>query len=159
MIPSVQFSSVQSLSYVWLFVTPWIAAHFTANIWGNSGNSDRLYFWGSKINAYGDYSLEMKRHLFLGRKIMTNLDSKLKSKDNPLPTNVCLVKAMVFPVVMYGCKSSTIKKAECWKIDTFIEFLKTKPFVNEDSFYQLVFMPFVLLCYWLTVIFKYSILF
>ena len=69
-------------------------------------------FLGSKITAYGDCSHEIKRHLLLGRKIMTNLDSILKSRDITLPTNVCLVKAMVFPVVMYGYESWTIKKAE-----------------------------------------------
>ena len=67
---------------------------------------------GSKITAGGDYSHEIKRHLFLGRKVMTNLDSILKSRDITLPTKVHLVKAMVFPVVLYGCKSWTIKKAE-----------------------------------------------
>ena len=68
---------------------------------------------GSKITADGDCSHEIKRRLFLGRKVMTNLDSILKSRDITLPTKVCLVKAMVFPVVMYGCESWTIKKAEC----------------------------------------------
>ena len=70
-------------------------------------------FGGSKITADGDCSHEIKRCLFLGRKVMTNLDSILKSRDITLPTNVCLVKAMVFPVVMYGCESRTIKKAGC----------------------------------------------
>ena len=70
-------------------------------------------FLGSKITADGNCSLEIKRHLLLGRKVMTNLDSMLKSKDIILPTKVRLVKAMVFPVVMYGCESWTIKKAEC----------------------------------------------
>ena len=70
-------------------------------------------FWGSKITAYGDFSHEIKRCLLLGRKVMTNLDSILKSRDITLPTRVHLVKAMVFPVVMYGCESWTIKKAEC----------------------------------------------
>ena len=69
-------------------------------------------FWGSKITADGDCSHEIKRHLLLGRKVMTNPDSILKSRDITLPTKVCLVKAMVFPVVMYGCESWTIKKAE-----------------------------------------------
>ena len=69
-------------------------------------------FWGSKITADGDCSHEIKRHLLLGRKAMTNLDNVLKSRDITLPTNVCLVKAMVFPVVMYECESWTIKKAE-----------------------------------------------
>ena len=67
---------------------------------------------GSKITADGDCSHEIKRHLILGRKVMTNLDSVLKSRDITLPTKVCLVKALVFPVVMYGCESWTIKKAE-----------------------------------------------
>ena len=70
-------------------------------------------FLGSKITEDGDCSNEIKRRLLLGRKAMTNLDSILKSRDIPLPTNVCLVKAMVFPVVMYGYESWTIKKAEC----------------------------------------------
>ena len=70
-------------------------------------------FWGSKITADGDCSHEIKRRLLLGRKVMTNLDSVLKSRDSTLPTKACLVKAMVFPVVMYGCKSWTVKKAEC----------------------------------------------
>ena len=76
-----------------------------ANRWGDSGNSDRLYFGGSKITADGDCSHEIKRHLILGRKVMTNLDSILNSRDITLPTKVLLVKAMVFPVVMYGCES------------------------------------------------------
>ena len=76
-------------------------------------------FLGSKITADGDYSHEIKRHLFLGRKAMTNLDGILKSRDITLPTKVCLVKAMVFPVVMYGCESWTIKKAEHQRIDAF----------------------------------------
>ena len=86
--------------------------HFMANRWGNSGNSDRLYFWGSKITADGDCSHEIKRHLLFGRKAMANLDSILKSRDIALPTKVHLVKATVFPVVMYGCESWTIKKGE-----------------------------------------------
>ena len=76
-------------------------------------------FLGSKITADGDYSHEIKRCLLLGRKAMTNLDSILKSRDITLPTKVCLVKAMVFPVVMYGCESWTIKKAEHQRIDAF----------------------------------------
>ena len=75
-----------------------------------------LIFGGSKITADGDCSHEIKRHLLLGRKAMTNLDSILKSRDITLPTKVCLVKAMVFPVVMYGCESWTMKKAECRKL-------------------------------------------
>ena len=82
-----------------------------ANRWGNNGNSDRLYFGGSKITADGNCSHEIKRCLPLGRKAMTNLDSILKSRDITLLTNVCLVKATVFPVVMCGCESWTIKKA------------------------------------------------
>ena len=78
-----------------------------------------LFFRGSKITADGDCSHEIKRCLFLGRKVMTNLDSILKSRDVTLPTKVCLVKAMVFPVVMYGCESWTVKKAECRRIDAF----------------------------------------
>ena len=88
-----------------------------ANRWGNSGNSGRLYFLGSKITANGDYSHDIKR--LLGRKVMTNIDSVLKSRDITLPTKVCLVKTMVFPVVMYGCESWTVKKAECRRIDAF----------------------------------------
>ena len=76
-------------------------------------------FLGSKITADGDCSQEIKRLLLLGRKVKTNLDSILKSRDIILPTKVHLVKAMVFPVVMYGCESWTVKKAECWKIDAF----------------------------------------
>ena len=76
-------------------------------------------FWGSKITADGDCSHEIKRHLLLGRKAMPNLDSILKSRDITLPTKVRLVKALVFPVVVYGCKSWTIKKTECWRIDAF----------------------------------------
>ena len=77
-----------------------------------------LTFLGSKITADGDCSHKIKRHSF-GRKVMTNLDSILKSRDITLPTKVCLVKAMVFPVVMYGCESWTIKKAKCQRIDAF----------------------------------------
>ena len=87
-----------------------------ANRWGNSG---WLFWGGSKITAHGDYSHEIKRHLLLGRKVMTNLDSILKSRDITLSTKVCLVKAMVYPVVMYGCQSWIIKKAECQRIDAF----------------------------------------
>ena len=76
-------------------------------------------FGGYQITADGDCSHEIKRHLLLGRKTMTNLESTLKSRDNPLPTKVCLVKAMVFPVVMYGCESWTIKKTEHCRIDSF----------------------------------------
>ena len=90
-----------------------------ANRWGNSGNSVRLYFGGSKITADGDCSHEIKRRLLLERKVMTNIDSILKSRDITLPTKIHLVKAMVCPVVMYGCESWTIKKAEHQRIDSF----------------------------------------
>ena len=84
------------------------------NRWGNSGNSVRLYFGGlPKITADGDCSHEIKRCLFFGRKVMTNLDSMFKSRDITLPTKVHLVKAMVFPVVTFGCESWTVKKVEC----------------------------------------------
>ena len=76
-------------------------------------------FWGSKITADDDCSHEIIRHLLLGRKVITNLDNIFKSRDITLPTKVCLVKAMVFPVVMYGCESWTVKKAERRRIDTF----------------------------------------
>ena len=87
-----------------------------ANRWGNSG---WLYFGGSKITADGDCSHEIKRRLLLGKKVMINLDRILKSRDITLPTKVRLVKAMVFPVVVYGCESWTTKKAECQRIDVF----------------------------------------
>ena len=83
-----------------------------ANSWGNSVKSGRLYFLGSKITADGDCSHEIKRRLLPGRKVMTNLDSILKSRDITLSTKVHLVKAMVFPGVMYGCDSWTIKKVK-----------------------------------------------
>ena len=96
---------------------------FMGNRWGNrgnSGNSVRLYILGgSKITADGDCSHEIKRHLLLRRKVMTDLDSILKSRDITLPTKVHLVKAMVFPVVMYWCESWTVKKIECRRIDAF----------------------------------------
>ena len=76
-------------------------------------------FWGSKVTADGDCSHEIKRRLCLGRKVMTNIDSIFKSRDITLLTNVHLVKAMVFPVVMYGCESWTVKKVECRRIDAF----------------------------------------
>ena len=90
-----------------------------ANRWGNNGNSDRLSFLGSKITADGDCSHEIKRRLLLGRKVMTNLDSIFKSGDITLPTKVHLVKAMVFPVIMYRCESWTVKKAEHQRTDAF----------------------------------------
>ena len=86
--------------------------HFTGNRWGNSGNRAD-FILGSKITADGDCSHENKRRLLLGRKVMTNIDNILKSRDITWPTKVHLVKAMVFPVVMYGCESWTTKKAEC----------------------------------------------
>ena len=82
------------------------------NRWGNNGNSDRLYFLGSKLTVDDDCSHEIKRCLLLGRKAITNIDSILKSRDIALPIKVCLAKATVFPVVMYGCESWTIKKAK-----------------------------------------------
>ena len=94
-------------------------SNFMGNRWGNSGNSVRLYFW--ELQNHWRWWLQPwnYRRLLLGRKVMTNLDSILKSRDITLSTNVCLVKAMVFPVVMYGCESWTIKKAEHWQIDAF----------------------------------------
>ena len=88
---------------------------------GETMETERLFFFGlvSKITADGDCSHEIKRRLLLGRKAMTNLDSISKSRDITLPTKVCLVKAMVFPVVMYGCESWTVKKAEHQRIDAF----------------------------------------
>ena len=88
--------------------------------WQIHGNTVAdLIFLGSKITVDGDCSCKIKRHLLLGRKVMTNLESMLKSRDTTLPKKVHPVKAMVFPVVMYGCESWTIKKAECQRIDAF----------------------------------------
>ena len=131
----------QSRSHVLLlFVTPWTAesekvglkltiqktkimASSPITSWEIDGEAvetvSDFIFWGSKITADGDCSHEIKRCLLLGRKVMTKLDSILKSRDITLATKVCLVKAIVFPVVMYGCESSTMKKAECWRIDAF----------------------------------------
>ena len=90
------------------------------NRWGNNGNSERLYLgWGSKITADGDSSHEIKRCLLLGRSAVINLDRILKSRDITLPTKVHLVKAMIFPVVMYEYETGTIKKAEHRRIDAF----------------------------------------
>jgi len=89
------------------------------NRWETVETVSDFIFGGSKITADGDCSHEIKRHLLLGRKVMTNLDSIFKSRDITLPTKVRLVKAMIFPVVMYGCESWTVKKAECWKIHAF----------------------------------------
>ena len=88
---------------------------------GKQWKQCQTFFWGggSKITADGDCSHEIKRHLLLGRKVMTNLDSILKSRDVNLPTKVRLVKAVVFPVVLYGCESWTVKKAERQRIDAF----------------------------------------
>ena len=86
---------------------------------GKQWKQSDFTFWGSKITADGDCSHEIKRRLLLERKVMTNLDSKLESRDITLPTKVRLVKAMVFPVVMYGCESWTVKKAERQRIDAF----------------------------------------
>ena len=100
------------------------------NRWGNKGNSERLFvFLGSKITADGDCSHEIKRHWLLGKKAMTNLDSILKSRDITLPTKVRLVTAMVFPVVMYGWESWTVKKAE----HQTEELMLLKCGVGEDS--------------------------
>ena len=86
---------------------------------GNNANSERLYFLRFQNHCRWWLSHEIKRHLLLGRKVMTNLDSILKSRDVTLPTKLHVVKIMVFPVVMYGCESWTIKKAEHWRIDAF----------------------------------------
>ena len=100
-----------------VFLLPGIRSHhFMANRWGNNGNSERLLCvcvlgGGSRITADGDCSQEIKKHLLLERKSMTHLDSILKSRDITLPAMVHLIKAMVFPVVMYGCESWTMKKA------------------------------------------------
>ena len=93
--------------------------HLMGNRWGNSGNSVRLYFGGSKFTADGDCSHEIKRHLLLVRKVMINLYSIFKSRDITLTTKVRLFKVMVFPVVTYGCEIWTVKKAEHRRIDAF----------------------------------------
>ena len=93
--------------------------HFMANRQQNNGNSQRLFWGGSKITADSDCSHEIKRRLLLARNAMINPDSLLKSRDISLPTKVCLVKAMVFPLVMYGCERWTINKAEHRRIDAF----------------------------------------
>ena len=92
--------------------------HFMANRWGNNGNCDFI-FLGSKITVDSNCSHEIKRHLLLERKAMTNLDSILKSRDITLPTKVCIVKTMIFSVVKYSCESRTIKRDECQRIDAF----------------------------------------
>ena len=93
-----------------------------ANRLGSNGNSEDFVLGGSKITADGDCSHEIKRQLLLGRKTMTNLESILKIRDITLSTKIHLVKAIVFPVVMYGCENWTIKKVECWRIDAFEPF-------------------------------------
>ena len=105
--------------------------NFMGNRRGNSGNSVRLYFLGSKITADDDCSHEIKRHFLLGRKVMTNLDSTFKSRDITLPTKVHLVKAMVFPVVMYGCESWT------WRRLSTEELMLLNCGVGEDSWESL----------------------
>ena len=89
------------------------------NRWGNKGNRERLLFWGAPKSLQVVTAAMKLRHLLLGRKAMTNLDSILKSRDITLPTKVCLVKATIFPTVTYGCESWTVKKAECRRIDAF----------------------------------------
>ena len=91
-----------------------------ANRWGNNGNSDRLYFWGAPKSLQMVTAVMKLRHLVLRRKVMMNLDSILKSRDITLPIKVCLVKAMFFPVVMYGCESWTIKKADYQCFQTMV---------------------------------------
>ena len=93
--------------------------HFMANRWETVETVSDFIFWGSKITVDGDCCHEIKRRLLLGRKVMTNLDNILKSRDITLPTKVHLVKALVFPVVIYGCESWTVKKVEHWRIDAF----------------------------------------
>ena len=99
-----------------IYFLPWSVM---ANRWGNSGNSGWLYFLEPPKSLQMVIATMKLRHLLFGRKIMTNLDSILKSRNITLPTKVRLIKAMVFPVVMYGCESWTVKKAECWRIDAF----------------------------------------
>ena len=111
---------VSGIQHPPFYVEPkcWISKYppyFMANRWGNNGNINRLYFLGLQNHC----NYEIRRHLLLGRNAMTNLDSMLKSRDITLPTKVSLVKALVFPIVMYGCESWTIKKAEHWRIDAF----------------------------------------
>ena len=100
-----------------------------ANRWGNMETVTDFIFLGSKITADADCSHEIKKHLLFGRKAMTNLDSILQSRDITLPTKVCLVKAMDFLIVMYGCESWTKKKVECQRIDAFELWC----WVGEDS--------------------------
>ena len=127
-----------------------VSNHFMSNRWGNKWNSDRLLIFGFKITANDDCSHEIKRCLLLGRKVMTHLDSILKSRDIILTTKVHLIKAMVFPVVMFGCESWTIKKAEHWRIDAFelwgwrrlenpLDFKETQP-VHPRGYQSWVFI-------------------
>ena len=103
-----------------------------ANRWGNNRNSDRLYFLRLQKSLQSNCSYEIKRHLLLRRKAMTNIDNTVKIRDITLPTKVYLIKAMIFPIAIYGCERWTIKKAECWRIDAFevwcwssLEFLQS----------------------------------
>ena len=111
--------------------------HFMANRWGNNGNSDTLYFLGLQNHCRWYCSHEIKRCLLLGRKAMTNIDGILKSRNINLPMKVCLIKAMVFPVVVYGCERWTIKKAECQRFDAFelwcLRRLLTVPWTARKS--------------------------
>ena len=111
--------------------------HFMANRWGNNGNSDRLYFLGLQNHCRWYCSHEIKRCLLLGRKAMTNIDGILKSRNINLPMKVCLIKAMVFPVVMSGCEHWMIKKAECQRFDAFelwcLRRLLTVPWTARKS--------------------------
>ena len=96
-----------------------MVGNFSSDLGGFDGNSERLYFWGLQNHYRWWLQHGMKRCFLLGGKAMTNLDSMLKSRDITLPTKAHIVKSMVFPIVMYGCGSWTIKKAECWRIDAF----------------------------------------
>ena len=124
LVPSVQFCSVAqscpTLCDPMNCSMPGLPVHrFMASRWGNNVSNDRLYFLGLQNCSVWWLQHEIKRHLLLGRKVMISLDSILKSRDFTLPTKVCLVKTMVFPVFMYGYESWTIKKAECQRIDAF----------------------------------------
>ena len=112
-------TNLETLFLVFLGINRFFRSQLILGHHLKQGNSDRQIFLGSKMTADGDCSHEIKRHLLLWRKAMTNLDSILKSRDITLPTKVHLAKAMVFPVVMYGCESWTIKKAEHRTIDAF----------------------------------------
>ena len=109
---------IKYINYIY-YIHLYLSHHFLANRWGNNGNSMIIYFGGLQVTQDGDCSHEIKRCLLLGRKAITNLDSILNSRDITWLTKVRLVKAMVFPVVMYGCESWTIKKAECQRTDAF----------------------------------------